>query len=83
MSADKDRINSIVLWVVNAVLIAAFIAAAALTSRGVIAWREGEPFPVYGLSYDVSDGELDLSRMSAEEALEKAEDAAKVRGATP
>ena len=81
MTSENDSNNYVVFWIVNAVLVALLAAAIILSSLGVITWQNGSAVRTYGLKYDAASGELDFSGMSAEEALEKAEDAAKIKGA--
>ena len=81
MAADKERRNKAIWRIVLAVQAAAVIAAGVLAAGKVITWKEGVPVRTYGLEYDAFTGELDFTGCSAEEALAKAADAEKIKGA--
>ena len=81
MAAEKDRTKSIIWRIILAVQVVLIAAVAALSVSGAVAWKDGVPVRTYGLKYDSRTGGLDLTGLSPEEALAKAQDAAAVKGA--
>ena len=79
MAEDKDRKIRTIWWTVFAVSVMLCLAVIILSTRGAVSWKDGVPVRTYGLKYDSSSGELDFTGLSAEEALEKADDAAKIQ----
>ena len=81
MAADKERRNKAIWRIALVVQILAIVAAGVLAAANVITWKEGEPVRTYGLEYDAFSGELDFTAFSADEAIAKAADAERIKGA--